>query len=231
MALDTKIRKNLSGEFLMIDVEDFKEGIEYVREHKIQGIMLSGTYDIDNGGERCDFKELESLSGFLRYIAFSQTIGEVDNFDSIYSLKNLEHLMIDDKQKFTIDISKFPKLTKLGTDYWNGLINIGKAKTLKTVVICKLTDTNLKQFSELKRLNVLHVYSSKITSLDGIEDLNIESLSLAHCRALEDIQVISKLKRILKVEIEKCKKIKNHSILVDPEFLKRKKVIFLRLDW
>lgn len=43
----------------------------------------------------------------------------------------IEKLYFQQKQKFKIDISKFPKIEYLGSEYWKGLININKAHSLQ----------------------------------------------------------------------------------------------------
>ncbi len=42
MELDKTIRENLDGEYLTIHVENFKEGVEYAAQKKLQQIHLIG---------------------------------------------------------------------------------------------------------------------------------------------------------------------------------------------
>ena len=133
MELDKTIRENLDGEYLTIHVENFKEGVEYAAQKKLQQIHLIG------GRAKnviVDFKELNKLSETLQDISFIQDIGNVINFESIYNLKEMRKIYIHDKQKFTFDVSRFTKLQHLGGDYWNGLINLDKAYSLTSLVIC-----------------------------------------------------------------------------------------------
>ena len=210
MELDKTIRENLDGDYLTIHVENFKEGVEYAAQKKLQQIHLIG------GRAKnviVDFKELNKLSETLQYISFIQDIGNVINFESIYNLKEMRKIYIHDKQKFTFDVPRFTKLQHLGSDYWNGLINLDKAYSLTSLVICKYPFPNLVQFSALRNLEVLHIYSSKIQNLDGVEKLSIRELSLARNNKLEDIHKINEVSSLENLEIECCKKLLDFSFL------------------
>lgn len=210
MELDKTIRENLDGDYLTIHVENFKEGVEYAAQKKLQQIHLIG------GRAKnviVDFKELNKLSETLQYISFIQDIGNVINFESIYNLKEMRKIYIHDKQKFTFDVSRFTKLQHLGGDYWNGLINLDKAYSLTSLVICKYPFPNLVQFSALRNLEILHIYGSKIQNLDGVEKLSISELSLARNNKLDDIHKINEVSSLENLEIECCKKLLDFSFL------------------
>lgn len=210
MELDKTIRENLDGDYLTIHVENFKEGVEYAAQKKLQQIHLIG------GRAKnviVDFKELNKLSETLQYISFIQDIGNVINFESIYNLKEMRKIYIHDKQKFTFDVSRFTKLQHLGGDYWNGLINLDKAYSLTSLVICKYPFPNLVQFSVLRNLEILHIYGSKIQNLDGVEKLSIRELSLARNNKLDDIHKINEVSSLENLEIECCKKLLDFSFL------------------
>lgn len=179
MSFDKTVRENLDGEYLIIHANEFKEGVEYAAQIKIGQIQLRGMLGHENPDATVDFKGLEKLAGHLRIISFVSTIENVVNFESIYSLRNLEKIYINEKQKFQIDISKFPSLQHLGSEYWKGLLNFHKTYTLTSLVIIKLPDINLRRLAELKNLKILHVYSSKIQTLEGVEKLSIEEVFLA----------------------------------------------------
>ena len=216
MELDKTIRENLDGEYLTIHVENFKEGVEYAAQKKLQQIHLIG------GRAKnviVDFKELNKLSETLQYISFIQDIGNVINFESIYNLKEMRKIYIHDKQKFTFDVSRFTKLQHLGGDYWNGLINLDKAYSLTSLVICKYPFPNLVQFSALRNLEILHIYGSKIQNLDGVEKLSIRELSLARNNKLDDIHKINEVSSLENLEIECCTKLVDFSFLKDNYYI------------
>lgn len=211
MSLDKTIRENLDGKYLTIHTEHFREGIEHAAKIRIQQILLIGRQASDI---TVDFKEFDKLSKSLRVISFIQDIGNVLNFDSIYNLKEMRNICFQDKQKFTIDISRFTKLQHLGSDYWKGLVNLDKAYSLTSMVICKYPFSNLSLFSELRNLQILHIYSSQIRSLDGIEKLPIKELCLSINNKLEDIHKINEISTLERLDIERCK------ILTDFTFLR-----------
>ncbi len=210
MSLDKTIRTNLDGEYLTIHTRCFREGMEYAAKIKIRQIHLVGSPAKDI---IVDFKEFDKLSETLQVVSFIQDVGNVVNFDSIYNLKEMEKVYFQDKQKFTFDISRFTKLQHLGSDYWNGLTNLSKAYSLTSLVICKYPFPNLLLLSALRNLQKLHVYSSQIQSLDGMETLFIKELCLVGNNRLEDVQAINKLANLECLKIERCKRLENFTFL------------------
>ena len=211
MSLDKTIRENLNGKYLIIQSNDLEEGINYAVRMKVSQIQLRGILGRENSDIKIDFKVFEKISAQLKILSLS-TIENAINTEGIYSLVNLEKLYLD-KQKFKIDISKFPKIEHLGSEYWKGLINLNNTHTLQSLVLTKLPYTNLKELSELQKLQIVHIYSSKIETLTGIERLPIKELLLARNSMLEDIQAIKELKSLQKLLIEKCKKITDYTLL------------------
>lgn len=211
MSLDKTIRENLNGKYLIIQSNDLEEGINYAVRMKVSQIQLRGILGRENSDIKIDFKVFEKISAQLKILSLS-TIENAINTEGIYSLVNLEKLYLD-KQKFKIDISKFPKIEHLGSEYWKGLINLNNTHTLQSLVLTKLPYTNLKELSELQKLQIVHIYSSKIETLAGIERLPIKELLLARNSMLEDIQAIKELKLLQKLFIEKCKRITDYTLL------------------
>ena len=210
MSLDKTIRENLEGNYLTIHVENFQEGVEYAAKIEIQQILLIGTLANET---LVDFNAFNKLSKSLRIISFIQDVGNVINLESIYNLKELREITFQDKQKFELDISKFPKLEHLGGVYWKGLINIEKAYTLTSMVIRKYPYPDLENVSNLQKMERLHIYSSQIQSLDGVERLPIRELCLAKNNKLEDIHKINEVSSLESLQIEGCKRLENFTFL------------------
>ena len=208
MSLDKKIRENLDGKYLTIYSDSFKEGIEYASKLKINHVQIIWVSE-----KEVDFKEFEKVGDFLKIISFVSTVDHIKNLDSIYSLQRIKKLYFHQKQKFKIDISKFPEIEYLGSEYWKGLLNINKAHSLQGLLLLKFLNVNLNELSELKKLQKLHIYSSKIETLAGIEKLPLNSLSLVRNNALENIEAIKELKKLNDLLIEKCKKITDYTLL------------------
>ena len=145
MPLDKKIRENLDGKYLIIHSDDFREGIEYAFEMKIHQVQLIGGTE-----NEIDFKYFEKIKDFLKIISFVSLIDNIKNFDTIYSLQKIEKIYFQQKQKFKIDISNFPKIEHLGAEYWKGLINIDKTHSLESLVLSKLPASNLRNFRNCK---------------------------------------------------------------------------------
>ncbi|MFK8289797.1 hypothetical protein ACI76W_11225 [Capnocytophaga canimorsus] len=212
MSLNFKIRENLNGKYVFFHSDELKEGVEYALKTKVPQIQIRDPLGIKNEGIEIDFQELEKLSKQLRVLSIQYPLDNIVNFESIYSLSNLRRLYLE-KQKYKIDVSKFPKIEHLGATYWKGLLNLDKTHSLQSLVLLKLPNSNLEFLSGLKKLKILHIYSSKIENLSGIEKLPIEELSLARNNCLENILLIEKLNLLKSLEIEKCKKIIDFSFL------------------
>ena len=210
MSLDKTIRENLEGNYLTIHVENFQEGVEYAAKIEIQQILLVGTLANET---LVDFNAFNKLSKSLRIISFIQDIGNVINLESIYNLKELREITFQKKQKFELDISKFPKLEHFGGEYWKGLINLEKAYTLTSMVIRKYPYPDLENVSNLQKMERLHIYSSQIQSLDGVERLPIRELCLAKNNKLEDIHKINEVSSLESLQIEGCKRLENFTFL------------------
>jgi internalin A len=212
MKKDFNIRKNDNGDdCITIHANHFDEGMSFVNDNRISDVQISnalglGALGIDESTVEIDFKKFEKNADLIKKLSLKLVKLKIVNFDSIYTLENLEWLGLE-KQKFSLDVSRFPKLKHLGAEYWKGLLNIGTAKSLESVVIIKFPKAELSHFSGLDRLNVLHVYSSKIQSLDGIQNLPIEKIMLARNNQLTDISALSQLSLLKNVWIEKCKNI------------------------
>jgi internalin A len=208
---DKTILKNLDGDFITIYEDFLNEGIEYASQIKIGQIQISEAFEEEEQNTLVDFKMLELLSPHLRVISLD-TIKNSINFESLYKLVNIEKMYID-KQKFILDISKFEKLNHYGGDYWKGLVGIEKSSSLKSLVLYKLPDVNLKRFSELSKLEGIGICNSKIQTLDGIQKLPIKRMTLAFNKSLEDIDALRSLNKLEILSIEKCKQIVNHEII------------------
>ena len=210
MSLDKTIQENLEGNYLTIHVENFQEGVEYAAKIEIQQILLIGTLANET---LVDFNAFNKLSKSLRIISFIQDIGNAINLESIYNLKELREITFQKKQKFELDISKFPKLEHFGGEYWKGLINLEKAYTLTSMVIRKYPYPDLENVSNLQKMERLHIYSSQIQSLDGVERLPIRELCLAKNNKLEDIHKINEVSSLESLQIEGCKRLENFTFL------------------
>jgi len=212
MPLDKTIRKNEYGGFIEIYSNHFEEGIEFASQESLPEIHIKNALGDNCKNVEIDFEILGLLSNHLRVLAIQDTLNNVNHSEGIYSLTYLEEILIE-KQKFTLDISRFENLKHFGGTYWKGLVGIEKAYSLKSTVLIKLPDVDMKRVSALTGLESLHVYSSKIQSLDGIENLPIKRLNLARNNLLEDIDAIKNLKKLERLSVEKCKKIMDHELL------------------
>ena len=152
MSINKSIRQNLDGKYIIIHADEFDEGIEYAADVQISQIQLRNAIGTENTNAIVDFKKLAMLSDCLKIISFSGIIENIVNFELIYSLQNIEKIYFENKQSFTVDVSKFQNLIHLGSEYWKGLTNIHTSRSLKSLVLYKFPGINLNRFSGLSKL-------------------------------------------------------------------------------
>jgi len=210
MEPEIRVIQNQDGGLVEVYIDYFEECIEYACKNKVPQIHIRPAWRKENKCAQVDFKKLELLSDFLQKIAFQATLENVINAESIYKLKNLTEIT-GEKQKFALDLSRFKGIERFGGEYWKGLL-IEKAYSLTSAVLIKFPDADMKRIEGLRNLETLHVYRSKIQSLNGIQNLPLKSLRLVSCNSLEDIEAIRELKALERLSIEKCKKITVHEI-------------------
>jgi internalin A len=220
--MDKTIRENLNGKYLFVYTHELKETIQFVIENKLEQIQIRYGSDGKNNNAITDFKELEMLAPYLKVLSFCDLHNtEIKNFESIYLLSKLEKIYMPPIKKVTIDVSRFNKLKHLGIEYWKGIKNIGKIETLKSMVIIKYPYENISELSSLNNLKILHIYSSKIKTLEGIEELKfLEELSLSRNNYLENIDIIKNIKSLNRLSIEKCKGLKEYNFVYELENIK-----------
>lgn len=215
--MDFRIRENNNGRYIIIDANDFKEGINFfAKQNDLFQIQLRGAY----GGEKqiLDFSGFRNIANQLKVLSFSGFNGKleiIEEFDSIYSLEKLEKLFINDKHNFKLDVSKFSGLKELGIVFSSkveGLENLSNVN--KIVISGGYPKIDLTFLQALESIEELHIYkSSKLESLKGIEHLkNLKKLKLAYNGKLENIKMLEET-NLKSLHIEKCKQLSDFSYL------------------
>ena len=223
---DRQIRETIDGNSrILCYANHFEEAVAFAAEHNIYEFQLRRKLGPEPLPKPLDFSLLEKLNSHLKVFSFQNEANdfEIVNLDIIYKLEHLKGIYIDKKQKFTLDFTKLAHLEELGCFYWKGLTNFNASKTLKTIVFTKqFPFEDLKVFEPLKSLEILHIYFSKLETLNGIENLeNLKDIRFARCRNLTDISALGKSKSIKTISLESIQNIANLSVL---EELKAKNV-------
>lgn len=142
-----------------------------------------------------------------------------DGETNLYRHKQLEALCFEpsyfsDKNdtEGIIDLNEFPNIRALFTWEYN-VTNLPYAKTLQTLGIDTM-NTDLTYLSQLKNLDSLAVGGKRLRSLTGIEDMNLQCVSVGSAKKLVDISSLEASKDILRfLSIEYCSNIKEFSVL------------------
>lgn len=217
---DQQIRQTIEGNsMIFFHANHFEEAIDFAAKNGIYEIQIRGNLSAEAVQKPLDFKLLEKLADHLQTISFQNEPKDFDiiNFESLYQLKKLKAIYISHKQKFSIDFSKFKKLEELGCIYWKGVSNFNESKTLKSIVFAKqFPFEDVQVFAPLKTLETLHIYFSKIETLNGIEHIqNLKNIFFARCQHLKDISPIVKCQKLETVVLEKLNNIEDFSVIDD----------------
>lgn len=138
---------------------------------------------------------------------------------NLYRHKQLEALCFEisyfsDKNdtEGIIDLNEFPNIRSLFTWEYN-VTNLPYAKTLQTLGIDTM-NTDLTYLSQLKNLDSLAVGGKRLRSLAGIEDMNLQCVSVDSSKKLVDINSLEASKDTLRfLRIEYCPNIKDFSVI------------------
>ncbi len=212
--MELKVRENNHGRYVKIHANQFEDGIEFAKKNNCNEIQLTGP--LGQSIDAIDFKPLDLVKEQLTDISFYgfKDVKKIDSFDAIYSLKKLKRISIQEKQSFKIDLSRFPSLTELGSEYWKGLEHLTECNNLIKLTLTKYTGKDLKEFTQLKKLAVLHLYSSKTETLSGVDKIiELKELNLTRDTALASLEGINHANKLQKLHIEKCKLLTDYAIL------------------
>ncbi len=210
------IRENANGPYVSVETNNFAEGIDFVKENRLEQIQLKGS--IGKSIHYIDFKLFESISTQLKTLSisdFNSKISVIQNPNSLYKLRSLKKLFINQKIDFTIDLSLFENLTQAGLVYSPKILNLNKASKIDTLVITGgYNQKDLVLLESMISLTTLHIYkSSTLENIKGIEKLtNLQDLKLAFDTKLENIEAIND-SNVQKLQIEKCKSLNDFSFL------------------
>lgn len=196
---------------LMFESTEFEQGIDFALANGCDGLQIRNTF-----GARMDFRLFEKVANQVVFLSITGISPiHITNFEYIYSFQKLETLY-SDKVDLPIDFTKFGALQNLSIFYNKNFRNLDKLKHMKNVVIRKYPGQDLWLFSNWQSIKVLHIYQSKIESLQGIAELrDIDSLVLAYNRKLKDISSINQLNNVAELLFEKNSSLYNYSELAN----------------
>jgi len=136
------------------------------------------------------------------------------NLKAIEKLVNLEYLSLKGNCEESLDLSKLLNLQDLFVLYNKKIENIFDCVNLKRLVIHHYKKKNIDEFTNLKNLQILVVWSSPIQNIDGLKDLiEIEQLELRYLSKLETIEGIKNNSSIKELWIQNCKKVNDWEVL------------------
>lgn len=212
--IEEQYRKpNLASEpFFYFNSDKLDENIAFVKKNKIVNLTLIPNPDGYN---------LKNLD-FLKELPFIKNIGmgtckQIDNYDGLSFLQNLETLGIAPDKKVRVDLSNLVNLKSLAFTYTPKITGFERLKNLETLIAGSGSDEfyNIDIFSNFKRLKTLTLAQAIITNLNFLKENTIlEKLTFTHMRRSFDLEGIQNLKNSLKkLSFSSSKKISNVELI------------------
>lgn len=198
------------GNFLIIDSEIIDNTVDFINTKNIKNILISYVkgYKLSN----VDFvKKCQNLERVF-------IVGDNIELESLNSLKKLKFLSTGSNIK-KLDFENFKDLEYCAITWQNNFNNIENCPNIIQLRVDKYkykSKTNdLTLFPQLPKLKHLELVQSSISSLNGIEKFkNVLSEFDGHYLSkLEDVEAVTKLKKLNTLVFTHCKKLKNHSII------------------
>jgi Leucine-rich repeat (LRR) protein len=204
--LDYRIEINEGRKSLVCFSEWSDEVTSIAKSEQVTGISyvpLSVRKQIDVGF-------LSEFPTLLQFTICVHSTNPITNFELIYALKSLESLNCNTYWDSKIDFTRFKKLQRIYF-YWNPNESLFECKSLKEIVIEQFAKPDPSEFSKLKMLEDLALYSPKLISLRGIPS-SVKKLSLFLARSLREIEDLTALKKLNELTFDGgCKKIEEIS--------------------
>ena len=171
--------------FLQLESRRLDECIRYCNDQGIKWVHVSPFHGYRLKNIDC-LRSLKNIAGVHLQVSAHR---EISDFEGLYGATKLRHISADFPT--SLDFSRFPSLTTLSTHYTPesgpGIFNSGRL----TVFCLRAYNTkhrSLQDLKNLKRLRELLVFSSSITSLDGLGDLPaLKSVNIGYCRQLATV--------------------------------------------
>ena len=155
------------------------------------------------GWKRTSLNFLNDLSHLKSLTIIDFNITEIQ---PIHSLESLQYLDINTYCKNPIDFSCFPDLEECVLVWRARAKSLFECKKLRRLFLSKYTGQDLSKFSNLHTLKDLSIVTSRIKSVEGIENLqNLTSLGLYELRGLHSLVGIETLHNLKKFDIRGCR--------------------------
>ena len=211
---EKKYRYNENIKALEVDPDFIAEGIAQAMEQDCDAIRL---YDLNyrSSDTKVDldlspFAGAETIHSLL--ISDSFKLGKV-SLDGIYEMPALTLLSWQDK-KIQPDFARLPGLEVIHGEWSKKLTGFDRLKKLKHLLLKSLNDEDCSFAEGLASLEVLRLTGGSVKSLHGIESLShLHTVRLGHCSSLTDVTALAKLTSLVELSSEKCKYLRDFSLL------------------
>ncbi|MBJ7880432.1 hypothetical protein [Gelidibacter salicanalis] len=202
---------------LIIESSRLEDCIKYILDGNTKSITINcfQGYSLDN----IDF--LKEISEVIEGLHLPETKFDIEIINSLHKLR---FLGFADNKKNTIDLSNFPKIEILATNYSSRLIGLETCITLNNLTLTGFNSKhdNLSELSQLIYLKELNLFKTGIKDLKGIEALSkLEKLEIFDANKLKTIASLTSLFSIKELRLQKCKNIDDLHLLGEVKSLRK----------
>lgn len=216
-----KIKHTYNYEELELDylrAEIFDDGslpswdkcLNLLKENELYSFMVYSNYEKKL---QIDLSFLKEFS-FLKRLEWLCALKMKSNIEGMYYLSDLQYLRWYPENNTILDLSSFPLLKVVLAEFHN-IKNITSLLNLDNLCLHKLNEKDCRAISPLKNITKLKLTSSKIVSLEGLEECkHLEKLKIHYCPEISDTySVINQCPNIHYIEFISCKKITKEEVI------------------
>jgi hypothetical protein len=198
-----------------VECDVFSKGIEFVKKNKCDGLRVLTSSTGDSQRVTLDFSLFEETQN-LRALSIGTFVelSKRQDLQGLYFLKKLESLGFHGKDA-AIDFSRLFSLESLTYTFSKKATGFEYLVNLKNFRVWSLNTDDCAIISRMIKLEELHISPSQLGSLRGIEKLkNLNTVKIARCPKLQDIEPLAQLKALRKLWVEACANVTDYSPLV-----------------
>jgi hypothetical protein len=147
----------------------------------------------------------------LKHIKGIRIQFENKNIEPLFNLKELTHLSLPENIQIEFDFSKFSNLIFLGGRLPKKYLNLNKLLNLRYTYLFDYRKSDFKEFSDLKALKKLWLYSVDVENLEGLSNLsNLTQIELESCKKLISLVGIGDNNiKLQTIHLMNCKRLKD----------------------
>ena len=197
---------DVSGEHIRVESDRIDAYIEEINNLKLDRVTV-----IDNAYKNADIDFVRQCKTLVDISIMSDRVKDVT---ALYDIGNTVERIRIEKLYHDLDMSRFPKIKKFGTNWTTHIKNLSSCANLEILGLLNVNTHDLAFLPPLNALKRFGITRGTITSFKGMELLqNLESTSFDYLSKLEDITALHAVDSSLReLRFESCKRIRYEEV-------------------